>query len=62
MMNWNKKTSSVVIMCVHALRIQEAIDPPLLEEEVSYIPDRDASIEAELADVVNARPALLDLL
>jgi len=46
------ETSSVVV-CVRALRIREAINPPLLGEEGSCKPDRDVDIEAELAGCCN---------
>jgi len=35
---------------VYALRIREAIDPLPLGEEGFYVPDKDASVEAKLAD------------
>jgi len=53
MVDWNMKTSSVVVVCVGALRIREATDPLLLGEEGSYVPYRDADEEVELADSGN---------
>ena len=55
MTDWNRKISSVLMgsMCVYALRIREAIDPPLLREEISYMPDMDADVKTKLADGCN---------
>jgi len=42
-----------VSIYVYALRIKKAIDPILIGEEVSYIPNRGVGVEAKLADDYN---------
>ena len=48
-----KHGTSIVMLYICALKIREAIDPPFLEEEGSYVSDMDASVEAELTDGCN---------
>ena len=49
-------------ICMYDLRIRKVIDPLLLGEEGSHVPDMDTDVEAELADGCNCTMHVLDLL
>jgi len=53
MVDRGRETSSVMVVHVYPLRIREVIDPLILGQEGTNIPDMDVNVEAKMVDGCN---------